>query len=144
MDGVGRGFPPGDLRVSDADRGRALSELSEALRVGRITDDEFDQRSGQALRARTGQELTALLADLPPAGLPATRTTAPAPASHAIAARAVMGASAFSAILLSAKAVTDALSPGIGWTGGTLAPAAIAVLLVGLIIFLHAIRADRT
>jgi len=25
-----RGFPPGDLRVSDADRDRALSELSKA------------------------------------------------------------------------------------------------------------------
>jgi len=42
MDGVGRGFPPGDLRVSDADRDRALAELSEAFRVGRITADEFD------------------------------------------------------------------------------------------------------
>ena len=77
MDGVGRGFPPGDLRVSDADRDRALSELSEAFRVGRITADEFDQRSGQALRARTGKELTALLADLPLDGPPATRTHRP-------------------------------------------------------------------
>lgn len=70
MDGAGRGFPPGDLRVSDADRDRALFELSEALRVGRITADEFDQRSGQALRSRTGKELTALLADLPLAAPP--------------------------------------------------------------------------
>ena len=30
-----------------------------------------------------------------------------------------------------------------GWHDGTLAPAGIAVLLVGLIIFLHVIRADR-
>jgi hypothetical protein len=144
MDGVGRGFPPGDLRVSDADRDRALSELSEAFRVGRITAEEFDQRSGQALRARTGKELTALLADLPLDGLSATRTTAPKPADHAFAVRAVMGASAVCATLLFAKAVTDALSPGIDWGGDTLAPAGIAVLLVGLVIFLHVIRADRS
>ena len=72
MDGVDRGCPPDGLRVSDADRERALSELSEAFRAGRITADEFDQRSGQALRSRTGKELTALLADLPLAGPPST------------------------------------------------------------------------
>jgi hypothetical protein len=121
---------------------QALSELSEALRVGRITADEFDQRSGQALRARTGKELTALLADLPPGGPPATRTTAPEPANHAVAVRAVMGASAFAAVLLFSKTVTMVLSPG-HFLGDTLAPAGIAVLLVGLIIFLHAIRAHR-
>jgi hypothetical protein len=142
MDGVDRGFPPGDMRVSDADRDRALSELSEALRAGRITDDEFDERSAQALRSRTGKELSALLADLPPAGLLATRTTAPESADHAVAVRAVMGGSAFAAALLFAKAATLAFSPG-HWAGDTLAPAVIAVLLVGLIIFLHAIRADR-
>lgn len=38
MDAAGRDYyPPGDLRVSDADRDRALSELGEALQVGRIT-----------------------------------------------------------------------------------------------------------
>ena len=143
MDGVGRGFPPGDLRVSHADRDRALSELSEAFRVGRITADEFDERSGQALRARTGRELTALLADLPLAGPSATGATVPEPANHVFAVRAVMGVSALCATLLFARAVTDALSPGIGWAGGTLAPAGIAALLAGLIIFLHVIRADR-
>ncbi len=59
MDTDARGFPPGDLRISDADRDRALSELSEAFQGGRITSDEFSQRSGQALSARTGKELTA-------------------------------------------------------------------------------------
>jgi DUF1707 SHOCT-like domain len=142
MDGVDRGFPPGDLRVSDADRERALSELGEALRVGRITADEFDQRSGQALRSRTGKELTALLSDLPLAGPPATCSGVQGPASHILAVRAVMGASALAATLLFVKAVLDALSPG-DQAADTLSPAAIAVVLVGLIILLHAIRADR-
>ena len=142
MDGASRGFPPGDLRVSDTDRDRALSELSEALRVGRITADEFDQRSGQALRARTGKELTALLADLPLDGRLATPTAVPEPRNHAFAVRSVMGASALAATLLFAKTVTMTLSPG-HFLGDTLAPAGIAVLLVGLIIFLHASRAHR-
>ena len=142
MDGAGRGFPPGDLRVSDADRDRALSELGEAFRVGRITAGEFDQRSGQALRARTGKELITLLADLPVAGLSAIPAAVPERSSHAIAVRAAMGASAFCAALLFAKAVTDAITPGHLWVA-TAGPAAIAVLLVGLIIFLHLIRAGR-
>jgi hypothetical protein len=142
MDGVGRGFPPGDLRVSDADRERALSELGEAFRAGRITADEFDQRAGQALRARIGNELTALLADLPLAGPSAACTTVPEPASHAVAVRSFMGASALCASLLFAKAVTFAVTPSHVWIG-TAGPAAIAVLLVGLIIFLHVKRADR-
>lgn len=86
-----------------------------------MTAEEFNQRSGQALRARTGKELTALLADLPPGGPPATRT-APEPPNHAVAIRAVMGASAFVAILLFAKTITLALSPG-HYLGGTLASA---------------------
>ena len=137
-----RGFPQGDLRVSDADRDRAQSELSEAFRVGRITADEFNQRSGQALRARTGKELTALLADLPLAGSPATRTTVPEPANHAFAVRSVMGASALAATLLFARTVSLAFSPG-HFLGDTLAPAGIAVLLVVLIIFLRVSRAHR-
>ena len=60
-----RGYPRGDLRVSDADRDRAVSELSVHYQAGRLTAEEFDERSGQALRARTGRELTGLLADLP-------------------------------------------------------------------------------
>src|SRR5580704_2719990 len=55
----------GDLRVSDADRDRAISELSEHFQAGRLTADEFNERSGQALQARTGKELAVLFADLP-------------------------------------------------------------------------------
>jgi hypothetical protein len=46
MDTDDRGFPRGDLRVSDADRDRALAELSAAVQAGRITAGELDQRSG--------------------------------------------------------------------------------------------------
>ncbi len=54
-----RGFPLGDLRASDAERDWPLSERSEACQFGRITADELDRRSTQALSVRTGKKLTA-------------------------------------------------------------------------------------
>jgi hypothetical protein len=65
MDTPNRSFPHGELRVSDADRDRAVAELSEHFQSGRITQEEFEDRSGRALQARTGTELTALFSDLP-------------------------------------------------------------------------------
>ena len=60
-----RGFPSGEMRASDADRDLALAELSEHFQTGRLTREEFDERSARALRARTGQELSELFTDLP-------------------------------------------------------------------------------
>jgi len=60
-----RNFPPGGIRASDADRDLAVDDLSEHFQAGRLTKEEFDDRSGRALRARTGQELTDLFVDLP-------------------------------------------------------------------------------
>ncbi len=74
MDTPIRSFPRGDLRVSDADRDRAVAELSEHFQAGRLTQEEFEDRSGRALQARTGDELSELFTDLPQgqarAGLP--------------------------------------------------------------------------
>ncbi len=79
MDTPIRSFPRGDLRVSDAARDRAVAELSEHFQAGRLTQEEFEDRSGRALQARTGDELSELFTDLPkgqaPAGMP------PAPVS---------------------------------------------------------------
>src|ERR1700733_16120566 len=58
MDRAGWKYPSGDLRVSDADRERALHELSGAFQAGRLTADEFDERSGQALNARPREGTT--------------------------------------------------------------------------------------
>jgi Domain of unknown function (DUF1707) len=62
-----RAYDAGNLRVSDADRDRALAELSEHFQAGRLTTAELDDRTGRALSARTGNDLAVLLADLPPA-----------------------------------------------------------------------------
>jgi Domain of unknown function (DUF1707) len=165
MDRAGWSYPSGELRVSDADRDRALSELTEAFQAGRITPDEFGERSGQALRARTGSDLTALLADLPASRAPAAPAAAPDLAHRVRATRVAIGASAAAAFVFAAAAAGNALiqgptlqqrelmrdiairqglpvppgipaSPGFDWAG-TMIPAAIAVLLVVAIICLR-------
>jgi hypothetical protein len=168
MDRGGWHYPPGDFRVSDADRDQALSELGVALRAGRITADEFEERSGQTLQSRTGSELVALLADLPVEhAAVATRTTALDPARRAMAARvsavAAVGAFSFAtaaavAALSSGPSLSQEESMGVShglpppvfppsWPGfdwaGTLTPAAIAVLLVMLVVYLQ-MRLART
>jgi hypothetical protein len=59
--------PSGRLMASDADRDRAVSALTAAFALGRLTREELDLRAGQVLDARTGAELAALTADLPAA-----------------------------------------------------------------------------
>jgi hypothetical protein len=66
MDTGTSGFPRGDIRVSDAERDQAIAELSEHFQSGRLTQDEFGDRSGRALKARTGTDLGGLFTDLPP------------------------------------------------------------------------------
>lgn len=115
MSSAPRDYPPGDFRVSDADRDRAVAELSQAFQVGQITRDEFDERSGRALGASTGKELTALLADLPPDGAAPARKGIVERAHQVVAARIAAGASAATAAGLTAVALTNALStPGAG------------------------------
>jgi hypothetical protein len=54
-----------DLRVSDVERAGVVRRLEKALREGRITLVEFDERTQAAYQARTRGELDDLTADLP-------------------------------------------------------------------------------
>jgi hypothetical protein len=54
------------LRASDADRERLVDELEQHAIAGRLTTDEFEQRTGQAYEAKTVAELDKLRQDLPP------------------------------------------------------------------------------
>jgi hypothetical protein len=144
MDRGARGFPAGDLRVSDADRDRALSELSEAFQAGRITADEFDERSSRVLEARTGRELAAVLADLPreggpmpgasgadlsmrpPAGLPARRIGVGAIVLGVVAISAIVGAIARSG----QHTMMFGHHSGLGAGGGGLIMVLVIVLIV--------------
>jgi hypothetical protein len=145
MNADARDFPAGELRVSDAERDRALSELSAAYQDGRITADEFDRRSTQALSARTGEELTAPLADLPhnrsPVAAAPADTPTPRRAGSYLVSRLTIGAS-LTAICFGGVAVTNALRPGVG-SATALVPTAVAVLCVVLVIVLLA-SARRT
>jgi hypothetical protein len=58
------------MRASSADRERAVDVLKAGFAEGRLTQDEYDERMGQAYSARTYGELTALTADLPAGALP--------------------------------------------------------------------------
>lgn len=55
------------VRVSDADRERAVASLREHLAHGRLSLEEFTQRMSAAYEASTGAELAELERDLPAA-----------------------------------------------------------------------------
>ena len=71
-----KGHLSGSLRVSDADRDRAIAELSEHYQAGRLTTEELEDRTGRALQARTTADLAALFTDLPRRQAPLTGGTA--------------------------------------------------------------------
>ena len=124
-------FPRGDVRVCDAERDQAVAELSEHFEAGRLTQEEFEDRAGRALRARTGSDLAELFADLPVYGAPLApragdpaASPAPSPgdlrrADHIAVARAVI-------VCVIATIIAVNLLAGLGRTGlGWLVPVVI-------------------
>jgi len=88
--------------------------MSEAFQAGRITADEFDQRSGRALSARTGKELTELFTDLQKDNVPAARTAVgrPARSPRAVGTWIATGASCAAVISLAFLTLVNALTAG--------------------------------
>ncbi len=66
----GGGGGPLSQRVADADRDRTVTLLREHVVDGRLTLDEFSERVGRALEARTRGDLDAVMANLPDHGVP--------------------------------------------------------------------------
>lgn len=60
--------PWGQMRASDEDRERTVTELAEHHTQGRINSEEFSDRIRLAYQARTSGELSRLTADLPGPG----------------------------------------------------------------------------
>ena len=163
-------FPPGDLRVSDAERDLAVSELSRAFEAGRLTAEEFNDRSEQAFAARTGNELVALLADLPVEEEPSKPEVAVVPHDDFAPARPrVLAGATIAAVCFALVAVANAFShgptlqereaaqqifrehgvsiplppaSGFNWAG-TITPAIISLLFVALIILVRTTRSRR-
>lgn len=66
-----------ELRVSDAERNRAVALLAKACGDGRLSLDEYSERVNQALAARTRGDLTTVIRDLPLATPEAAQVRAP-------------------------------------------------------------------
>ena len=57
----------GQLRAAQADREDVIDALKAAFVAGRLTEDEFEARVGQAFASRTHADLAAITADIPAA-----------------------------------------------------------------------------
>lgn len=82
----GPASPPASQLLSDGERDRACEQLRAAYLDGRLTESEYEERSGAALKARRQSELDACLEGIPAATVrPPTGVTPrrPAPAAHA-------------------------------------------------------------
>lgn len=55
----------GQLRIGDTERDQAVAVLSDHFVAGRLTQEEFEERSDHATRARYADDLAPLFADLP-------------------------------------------------------------------------------
>jgi hypothetical protein len=77
-----------ELRASDAERERVITFLREHALLGRLSDDELEERIGLAYASITVGDLERLIADLPRGGRSAApRRPAPRPQHHAMTKR---------------------------------------------------------
>src|SRR5680860_581040 len=68
-------------RIGDAERAAAASALGEHFASGRLTREEYDERSTEVWSARTNADLRPMFLDLPPLGQqnPCLLYTSPSP-----------------------------------------------------------------
>jgi hypothetical protein len=74
--------PAAQVRIGDAERESAVTALGDHYAAGRITKEEFDDRSGTAWSARTSGDLVPLFTDLPRLQTPPPRRPRPSQASR--------------------------------------------------------------
>src|SRR4030095_3132677 len=53
------------IRIGDSERDRAIASLGDHFAAGRLTAEEFDQRTDQAIHAPLNADLEPLFVDLP-------------------------------------------------------------------------------
>lgn len=54
-----------DIRLSDNDRNDAINQLARAVGEGRLSMDEFEDRSNEVMHATLGKDLVPVLKDIP-------------------------------------------------------------------------------
>lgn len=125
MNAMTGNYLPAQIKASDSDRDAVVSDLGEHFQAGRLTAEEFDERTGRALAARTWGELRDLLADLP-ATQPRT------PATKALNARPSGGFQLPGIAVLAGLAIAVVVLANVGW-------GVIWLLLPALLIARHLI-----
>ena len=56
------------MRLSDSERNDAINDLARAVGEGRLTMEEFEDRSDDVMRAHTHQDLVPVFQDIPARG----------------------------------------------------------------------------
>jgi hypothetical protein len=137
----GKDAAAGRMRASHADRERVVTLLQAAFAEGRLARDEFGQRVGGALTARTYADLAALTADIPAKTSAAPRPPAAPASARRPLSRTVTGS--WTLVTL-AVMVTDAALTGnaAGPTAG-LSLLFIAAFVVAFVSWLYAMSAHR-
>lgn len=139
----GQDAAAGWLRASDADRERVVVLLQVAFAAGMLTRDEFGERIGGALTARTHADLAALTADIP-AGAVAAPPCAGGPARtrRHLDRRTVTGG--WTLVTLAAMTTDAALTGNApGPTAGLFYLLFIVTFVVAFISWLYAVSAHR-
>ncbi|WP_199439496.1 DUF1707 SHOCT-like domain-containing protein [Umezawaea beigongshangensis] len=75
--------PSPDLRIGDTERHEAIEALGEHVGAGRLTVDEYGERSAMVTTAKTRRDLIALFVDLPDPR-PSFAVAVPPPPSSAV------------------------------------------------------------
>ncbi len=139
----GQGAAAGRLRASDADRERVVALLQAAFVEGLLTRDEFGERVGGALTARTYADLAALTAGIPAGAVAAPRRAAgPVRSRRPPGRRAVTGGCALvtGAVMMTDAALTGS---GAGPTANLFYLLFIVAFVVALVSWLCAVSEHR-
>ena len=108
--------PATPIRIGDAERDEAVSDLGDHFAAGRLNREEIDDRADQAMQARFSTDLAPLFADLP--AKPVTAPTPPGKDARGVGA--AVGVRDVAAPVLLVAAVAGAIllhAPFILWFG---------------------------
>ena len=133
----------GRLRASDADRERVVVLLQVAFAEGALARDEFGERIGGALTARTYADLAALTADIPAGAVAAPqRAAGPARTRRHLDRRTVTGG--WTLVTLAAMTADAAVTGNAaGPTAGLFYLLFIVAFVVAFVSWLYAVSAHR-
>ena len=111
----------GPFRASHADREDAIEALKAAYVAGRLTEEEFEARVGQAFASRTRADLATITADIP-AGMSAVPSARTPDRVVAAGTAAVIAAVSVTAALRATKRSALELAPAPQRRRSTLVP----------------------